>query len=339
MSSPSAPPQGPQGQRVQLAIVSAGGTPHGHRPVDANSASAGDRACVTPIVPGTVFVEHGRPPFPFPLDGSVGMGTASASGRSQQNYGNVSSALARPRFGPSVPTQPVCQVMDRQPSSVPQSEMHRTTRTLGTPKRSPRATTWVVTPDRYLRPEQVAALRETLELQRNTGFPKKVRDGVIVELLLGSGIRVSEACAIAVGDLHLHGTEPCVFVRHGKGGRARLIPISSRLAETLEAFLKFKIARNETLDPLSPLFLGQHGVPLTRFGMTKIWKGALREAGLPERWGIHATRHSFAVEAYRKTRDLRLVQRLLGHASVVTTTTYAALLDEDLRAGVEKIWA
>ena len=69
-----------------------------------------------------------------------------------------------------------------------------------------------------------------------------------------------------------------------------------------------------------------------------MWKAALRTAGLSDRWeytlAAHVRRRSLS-----KTRDLRLSQRLLGHASIVTTTAYAALLDEDVRAGVEKIWA
>ncbi len=77
---------------------------------------------------------------------------------------------------------------------------------------------------------------------------------------------------------------------------------------------------------------------MTRFGISKIWKAALTAAGLSDRWGVRATRHTYAVEAYRKTKDLRLTQTLLGHTSPVTTTVYAALLDEDARAGVEKIW-
>lgn len=161
---------------------------------------------------------------------------------------------------------------------------------------------------------------------------------MIVELLLGSGLRVSEACTLVVGDIHLEGDRPAVFVRHGKGGRPRLVPISSRLASDLLEFLEHKPAWGEPLDADQPLFVGQHGASLTRFGLTKIWKATLRSSGLPESWGIHATRHSYAVEIYRLTRDLRLTQRLLGHSSVVTTMVYAALLDEDVRAGVERIW-
>ena len=53
---------------------------------------------------------------------------------------------------------------------------------------------------------------------------------------------------------------------------------------------------------------------------------------------VHATRHSYAVEVYRRTRDLRLTQRLLGHSSVTTTQVYADVLDQDVRDGVEMVW-
>ena len=197
---------------------------------------------------------------------------------------------------------------------------------------------WVLTPDRFLRTEHLTQLRAALEEWQTSGTPKQVRDAMIIELLLGSGLRVSEACALTVGHVHFQDGSPAIFVRRGKGGRPRLVPISSRLASRLTKYLESKAGWGEPVDAGRPLFLGQHGVELTRFGLSKIWKVALAAAGLAGRWGIHATRHTYAVEAYRKTKDLRLTQTLLGHSSPVTTTAYAALLDEDARAGVEKIW-
>ncbi len=197
---------------------------------------------------------------------------------------------------------------------------------------------WVLTPDRFLRPEQVALLRGTVISRWRTGAPKQVRDATILDVLLGSGLRVSEVCALRVGHLHLQGVEPALFVHRGKGGRARVVPISSRLAATLSSYLNTKGEIGESLEPAQPVFVGQHGVELTRFGVSKVWKAALQKAGLPNRWGIHSTRHSYAVEIYRRTRDLRLTQRLLGHSSPTTTSIYANLLDEDVRAGVEMIW-
>jgi len=89
----------------------------------------------------------------------------------------------------------------------------------------------------------------------------------------------------------------------------------------------------------SPLFLSERFGAMSRSAIHRIWKAALEAAVLPTRWGVHATRHSYAVEVYRKTRDLRLTQRLLGHSSPVVTTVYANLLDDDVRRGVEQICA
>jgi site-specific recombinase XerD len=193
-----------------------------------------------------------------------------------------------------------------------------------------------------LRPREVDQLRRSLDEERrdgvSRGHPKPVRDAAIIETLIGTGLRVTEACLLRVGDLYLDGDHPSVFVRRGKGGRQRLVPISSRLGDYLREFLSQKQTWGQSNEREQPLFLGEHGVALTRWGITKIWKSALARAGLPPKWGVHSTRHTFAVEAYRQTRDLRLVQRLLGHASPVTTMAYAALLDEDVRAGVERIW-
>ena len=165
-----------------------------------------------------------------------------------------------------------------------------------------------------------------------------VRNAAIVELLLGSGLRVSEACALRVADVFLRDGRADVLVRRGKGGKRRLVAISERLAEYLRAFLAGAAEQGEEVDPDRPLFVSERGGALTRSAIDRIWKAALSNAGLPTRWGVHATRHSYAVEVYRKTRDLRLTQRLLGHSNVATTTVYANLLDEDVRKGVEKVW-
>lgn len=159
-----------------------------------------------------------------------------------------------------------------------------------------------------------------------------VRNAVMVELLLGTGLRVSELCALRTGDLYLQDGRADVLVRRGKGGKARMVAISGRLAAYLRQYL-------EGVEPNGPLFVSERGGHLTRSAVHRVWKTALERAGLPTSWGVHATRHSYAVEVYRRTRDLRLTQRLLGHANVATTTVYANLLDEDVRRGVERVWA
>jgi site-specific recombinase XerD len=204
-------------------------------------------------------------------------------------------------------------------------------------------TNWIVTPDKFLAPDQVAQLRASVERARERGLATRdelvVRNAAIVELLLGSGLRVSELCALRVGDLFLRDGRADLLVRHGKGGKSRMVAISERLAEYLRTFLAETAQVYEKRDPERPLFRSERGGFISRSAVHRIWKATLATAGLPTRWGVHSTRHSYAVEVYRKTRDLRLTQCLLGHSNVATTTVYANLLDEDVRRGVERVWA
>ena len=204
------------------------------------------------------------------------------------------------------------------------------------------ASNWLVTPDKFLSPAQVGTLRASNERHRQEALASRdrlgVRNAVLVEVLLGTGLRVSEQCALRVGDLFLGEGRADVLVRHGKGDKARMVAISERMVEYLREFLGWKDSVGESLAPQAPLLKSERGRHLTRSAVHRIWKAVLTRAGLPSSWGVHATRHSYAVEVYRQTRDLRLTQRLLGHSNVATTTVYANLLDEDVRRGVERVW-
>jgi site-specific recombinase XerD len=201
------------------------------------------------------------------------------------------------------------------------------------------SSTWIVTPDKFLNPTQVAQLRAYLDAERKSNDRNAVRNAALLETLLGTGLRVSEVCALVVGDLFLDVGAANVLVRKGKGGKARLVAISEQFAAYLRLFVEWKRENKEPMTGTSPLFLSERSAAMSRSAVHRVWKAALEAATLPTRWGVHATRHSYAVEVYRKTRDLRLTQRLLGHSSPVVTTVYANLLDDDIRRGVEQIWA
>ena len=205
------------------------------------------------------------------------------------------------------------------------------------------AQTWIVTPDKFLTSDQVQQLRDHLESERKAavlaGSKKAVRDSAIVETLMGTGLRVSELCDLVGGDLFLDNGAGNVLVRNGKGNKARLVAIGSALVGYLATFIAWKAEVGEDVDAAAPLFVSQRRGHLDRSGVHRIWKAALKRAGLPTRWGVHSTRHSYAVEVYRKTKDLRLTQRQLGHSSPVVTQVYASLVDEDVRRGVELLWA
>lgn len=211
-------------------------------------------------------------------------------------------------------------------------------------KAAPRCgSNWIVTPEKFLAPAQVQTLRQYGHVERERGLREgdhyAVRNAGIIETLLGTGVRVSECCALLVGDLFLDVGAGNVLVRRGKGGKTRLVAIGDALVAYLTQYIAWKVAIGEPIAARSPLFLSERKGPLTRSAVHRVWKRALREATLPTRWGVHATRHSYAVEVYRKTRDLRLTQRLLGHSSPVVTSVYANLLDDDVRRGVAMVWA
>jgi site-specific recombinase XerD len=204
------------------------------------------------------------------------------------------------------------------------------------------SSSWIVTPDKFLTQEVVTVLRQSMEQRRaratSCGDRRTVRNAGIVETLLGTGLRVSELCALIVGDLFVDGPNPQLLVRHGKGGKRRLVAVSTTLALYLQGYLLWLEAESKKLAPEQPLFRARDG-HITRSAVHRVWKEALEAAGLPTRWGVHATRHSYAVEVYRRTKDLRLTQRLLGHSSPTVTMVYASLLDDDVRRGVEAVWS
>ena len=201
---------------------------------------------------------------------------------------------------------------------------------------------WIVTPDKFLTSQQVGVLRAHVDVQRQRalaeGRRQAVRDAAIVEVLLGSGLRVSEACALRIGDLYLGEGRGDVLVRRGKGGKGRLVAVSPQLVTYVSAFIAWKANAGESSEGEAPLFVSERGGHLSRSAIHRVWKATLKSAGLPTRWGVHATRHSYACEVYRRSRDLRLLQGLLGHSNVATTTIYANLVDDDVRRGVAMIW-
>ena len=177
--------------------------------------------------------------------------------------------------------------------------------------------------------------RYLLALRRGTwvGF----RDHVAIETWVQSGVRVSGLAGLTVGDLELDARPPAINVTL-KGGRRGRVVIPTSLRKLLRDWLEHRRRCGEVVTTESPVIPSIRGGAITRFGLHHLWKRALRRAGLPETFGTHAARHSFATETYRRTRDLRLVQDQLGHRSPTTTAVYAGVLDEDKAAAAEAIF-
>ncbi|MEG1610537.1 MAG: tyrosine recombinase XerC [Bilophila sp.] len=151
----------------------------------------------------------------------------------------------------------------------------------------------------------------------DAAYAAQLRDLALVELLYGSGLRISEALGLDVLDV-----EPASgFVRVlGKGGKERLAPLSDTSVQALKNWMRVRPLLGDSGE--RALFVGNRGKRLDRRQAARILEALRLEAGLPQHISPHALRHSFATHLLEGGADLRTVQELLGHARLSTTQRY-----------------
>jgi integrase/recombinase XerC len=157
------------------------------------------------------------------------------------------------------------------------------------------------------------------------------RDRAMVELLYGSGIRVGELVGLDVGSLDLAGGTARVL---GKGGKERIVPLGRWTGQALVAYLPLRestVSRNRRPEP-GPLFLGSRGGRITARAVQRLLKRRGLEIGAREPLHPHALRHSCATHLLDAGADLRVIQELLGHASLSTTQRYTHVSIDGLTA-------
>jgi integrase/recombinase XerD len=157
---------------------------------------------------------------------------------------------------------------------------------------------------------------------------KGLRDRAVLETLYGAGLRISELVGLDVDDLDLQ--EGSVRVL-GKGGKERDVPIGRYARDAISAYLTRVRPQIVTARSRSALFLNLRGGRLTRQGCTGIIQQHAAGAGIRKRVSPHTFRHSFATHLLDGGADVRVVQELLGHASVATTQVYTLVTREHLR--------
>lgn len=159
------------------------------------------------------------------------------------------------------------------------------------------------------------------------------RDRAILELMYATGMRVSELCGLSLGDLDLDDTMVRVF---GKGAKERIVPFGAPTYRALGAWLSpdgrgvlvpQKWARRGDSEAI---FLGRRGGRLGRQHVWLILQGYGERCGLADRLSPHVLRHSCATHLLDHGADLRIVQELLGHASIATTQIYTKVSQERL---------
>jgi integrase/recombinase XerD len=158
--------------------------------------------------------------------------------------------------------------------------------------------------------------------------PRGTRDAAILELLYACGLRVSELTGLDTDRLDLVGLQVRVI---GKGNRERRVPMGEVARERLHRYLTGPRATWTAGRPTPAVFVSERGSRLTRESVWRLVRRWTRQAGVSGRVTPHTFRHSFATHLLEGGADLRVVQTLLGHASISTTQLYTHLTGERLR--------
>jgi integrase/recombinase XerD len=197
-----------------------------------------------------------------------------------------------------------------------------------------------VPPRRLPKAISIAEVEALLEAAGSTSDPdpRVLRDRALLEFLYGTGARISEAAGLDVDDLHITtdsgqaGRRDPVVLLSGKGGKQRVVPVGSYAARALEAYLvrgrPALLAHSRKGTPA--VFLNARGGRLTRQGAWGVLAAAAERAGTGGA-SPHTLRHSFATHLLDGGADIRVVQELLGHASVATTQVYTLVTVDKLR--------
>jgi integrase/recombinase XerD len=163
---------------------------------------------------------------------------------------------------------------------------------------------------------------ESLLSQPQGEEPLALRDRAMLELAYASGLRVSEILGLTRPDVDLEGLTVSV---HGKGNRERAVPFGRAARSAVSDYLEFARPRLAVKARHDAVFVNARGGRLSRMGFWKILQRHARAAGIAKRVHPHVLRHSFATHLLEGGADLRVVQELLGHASVTTTAVYTHL--------------
>lgn len=179
--------------------------------------------------------------------------------------------------------------------------------------------------------DEVRTLLSARVHHRRHGAYLDLRDRAMMEVLYGSGLRRFELCGLDLADIDAQSGK--VRVRHGKGDKERYSYLSEPALESLSAYLEVRPTHLTTRSG-SALFLTIRGDRITPRQLWVVFarlRAAAVEVGLTKHVVPHTLRHSFATHIYRNSRNIRAVQKLLGHSSINTTEKYTHIEDDELR--------
>lgn len=171
-----------------------------------------------------------------------------------------------------------------------------------------------------------------MDIKLNSPFDYRTK--AMLEMMYGSGLRVSELVNLSLNDIDLYND---TILIHGKGDKERIVPLGDFAKKYLNEYLKVRnsliIKKNGNPDKL---FLNNHGKPITRNGFNFLLGKLLKEKGIEKEVTPHTLRHSFATHMLDNGADLRTIQELLGHSDIVTTRIYTHVSKKQIQDNYNK---
>ena len=164
--------------------------------------------------------------------------------------------------------------------------------------------------------------------------PFNYRTKAMLEVMYGSGLRVSELVNLTLNDIDLYND---TILIHGKGSKERIVPLGDYAKTYLVKYLDIRnsLIKRKNGNP-DKLFLNNHGKPITRNGFNFLLNNLLKEKGIDKKVTPHTLRHSFATHMLDNGADLRTIQELLGHSDIVTTRIYTHVSKKKIQDNYDK---
>jgi integrase/recombinase XerD len=193
----------------------------------------------------------------------------------------------------------------------------------------------IETPKKEMHLPEVLSLEEIDKMIAQIDMSKSEshRNRAIIEMLYGSGLRVSELVNLQLSNIFLQ--EGYMRIT-GKGNKQRLVPISPVATEWFGYWMQDRSTLDVKPEAIDIAFLNRRGGQLTRAMIFTIIKSLAQEAGIQKTISPHTLRHSFATHLLQNGADLRIIQQLLGHESISTTEIYTHVDIQDLREAIIK---
>ena len=202
-----------------------------------------------------------------------------------------------------------------------------------------KSATWTLEPGKYLDKEEAERLLSVARHRALQNGKVAVRDYFIIHLALATGLRVMEIASLKCDDLRLRKGLCSLLVRHGKGGKRRVVMFTGPFREHCKRYLNWKGCVGESTAPDAPLIISSNtGGHMTTRAIQKVFKRCAERASLYSEYSIHCLRHTYACFLLKASNwNMRLVQKQLGHSNITTTQVYADVMMPDVEKALNRL--